>query len=173
MYKLNAVFIRRLVTLKKLILGLGILFIALYILFQIGYIVTSEPSFCARCHEVENYVPSWEASSHRTINCLECHQPRGELGKFHAKARGLNYVFQHYSGDFTIPTEAVMSDHNCIECHLGDRKRHPDTIRLKNTSKVNHYDSIKNSQSCLECHRDTGHAVDIYLTPDLKGAKTK
>ncbi|AFM41138.1 nitrate/TMAO reductase, membrane-bound tetraheme cytochrome c subunit [Desulfosporosinus acidiphilus SJ4] len=25
--------------------------------------------------------------------------------------------------------------------------------------------------NCLDCHRDTGHAVDIYLRPDLKGYK--
>lgn len=157
---------------KKLILGSGVLLVALYILFQIGYVATSGPSFCARCHEVKEYITSWETSAHKEVTCLECHQPRGELGKIHAKARGLNYVFQHFSGDFTIPTSAVMSSHNCIECHLGDRKPFPDALRLKNTSKINHYEIIKSSRSCLECHRDSGHAVDINLTPELKGAKS-
>lgn len=156
---------------KKFIIGCGILLVALFALFQVGYVATSEPSFCARCHEVKSYVTSWEASKHKNVKCLECHQPRGELGKVHAKARGLNYVFQHFSGDYTIPTEAVISDHNCIECHLGDRKPYANAIRLKNTSKVNHFEVIKKSQSCLDCHRGTGHDVDIYLTPDLKGAK--
>lgn len=157
---------------KRLILGCGILLVGLYILFQIGYVATSGPRFCARCHEVKEYVTSWETSVHKEVTCLECHQPRGELGKIHAKARGLNYVFQHFSGDYTIPTSAVISSHGCIECHLGDRKPFPNAVRLKNTSKVNHYEIIKNSQSCLECHRDSGHAVDIYLTPELKGAKS-
>lgn len=157
---------------KKVIITNFILIIALYILFQIGYAATSGPSFCAKCHEVEKYVPSWQTSAHKNVTCLECHQPRGELGKFHAKARGLNYVFQHFSGDYTNPTRAVINDQNCILCHLGDSKRYPDAIRLKNTSKINHYDSIKRSQSCLECHRDSGHAVDIYLSPALKGAKS-
>jgi cytochrome c nitrite reductase small subunit len=159
--------------LKKIILSSTLILLILYVLFQIGYVATSGPSFCARCHEIEKYVDSWETSVHNNLNCLECHQPRGELGKFHAKARGLNYVFQHFSRDYTVPTRAVMTDHNCIECHLGDRKKYPDTIRLKNTPKVNHYEIIKNSQSCLECHRDTGHDVDIYLTPDLRGIKFK
>lgn len=156
---------------KKLVLAMGILIVSSYILFEIGYHATSGPSFCAKCHEVKKYVTSWQTTAHKNINCLECHQPRGELGKFHAKARGLNYVFQHFSGDYTVPTRAVISDTNCIECHLGDRKTFQSAIRLKNTSKVNHYEIIKKSQSCLDCHRDTGHAVDIYLSPDLKGAK--
>ncbi|KGK88235.1 cytochrome C [Desulfosporosinus sp. HMP52] len=156
---------------KKAILSGLIAFVASYILFQIGYVATSGPYFCAKCHEVEKYVISWQQSPHNNANCLECHQPRGELGKIHAKARGLNYLFQHFSGDFTVPTRAIVSDQNCLICHLGDRERYPDTVRLANTSKVNHYETIQNSQSCLTCHRSTGHEVDMYLTPDLKGAK--
>lgn len=157
---------------KKSIIGSLTVIIVLYILFQIGYAATSGPYFCAKCHEVEKYVTSWQTSAHKDINCLECHQPRGELGKIHAKARGLNYVFQHYSGDYTIPTQAIVYDQNCLICHLKDRKRYPETVRLKNTSKVNHLETIKQSQSCLDCHRAIGHDVDIYLTPDLKGAKS-
>lgn len=155
---------------KKFVIGIFVLSVSLYILFQIGYYATSPPQFCASCHEVEKYVSSWEASVHKKVNCLECHQPNGELGKFHAKARGLNYVFQHFSGDFTVPTRAVIFEQQCIQCHLGDTKKYRNTIRLDN-STVNHYESIKNSQSCLECHRETGHGVDLYLTPELNGAK--
>ncbi|WP_407313631.1 cytochrome c3 family protein [Desulfosporosinus sp. SB140] len=156
---------------KKIILGVGITLICLYALFEIGYYATSDPFFCASCHEVKKYTTSWQSSAHKSINCLECHQPRGELGKFQAKARGLNYVFQHLTGDYTVPTRAVISDRNCIECHLDDNSAFPKTIKLKNTIKVNHYQTIKKSQSCIDCHRDTGHAVDIYLSPDLNGIK--
>lgn len=156
---------------KKLIVFFSILIVVLYVLFQVGYYATSTPQFCGSCHEIQNYVTSWESSAHTTINCLECHQPSGELGKFHAKARGLNYVFQHFSGDYTIPTEAPIFEQNCIQCHLGDSKQHPNALRMNNTSKVNHYEIIKQSRSCLDCHRETGHSVDIYLTPDLNGAK--
>lgn len=156
---------------KKLILGNLVIILVLVILFEICYTATSGPYFCARCHEVKKYVTSWETSAHKQVSCLECHQPRGELGKFHAKARGLNYVFQHFSGDYTIPTRALVGDQECLTCHLGDNKAYPETIRLKNTKAVNHYETIKNSQSCLDCHRDTGHAVDIYLTPALESAK--
>lgn len=157
---------------KKILLGAGSVLLGLYLLFQVGYYATSGPSFCASCHEVEQYVTSWEDSSHSNINCLQCHQPNGELGKIHAKARGLNYVIQHFSGDYTIPTQAQIFEQNCIQCHLGDDENQPNATKLANTDKVNHYATIKNSQSCLECHREAGHAVDIYLSPDLKGMKS-
>lgn len=156
---------------KKIILGVGITLVGLYALFQVGYYATSYPLFCASCHEIKQYAASWQGSVHKSVNCLECHQPRGELGKFHAKARGLNYVFQHFSGDYTVPTRAIISDQNCLECHLGDNPAFPQALRLKNTAKVNHYQTIRKAQSCLDCHRDIGHAVDIYLNSDLKSSK--
>ncbi|MGC7871094.1 cytochrome c3 family protein [Desulfosporosinus sp. SYSU MS00001] len=156
---------------KKIILSVAFTFVGLYALFQVGYYATSTPPFCGTCHEVNKYLTSWQTSVHNDVNCLDCHQPRGELGKFHAKARGLNYVFQHFSGDYTIPTNAIVSDQNCLQCHLGDDKSFPNAAKLKNTPQVDHYQTIKKSQSCLECHRATGHDVDIYLTRDLKGIK--
>lgn len=156
---------------KKIVLSIVAVCAGLYILFAISYHATSTPQFCGSCHEVTKYYTSWSTSVHKNVDCLECHQGSGALAKLESKARGLNYVFQHFSGDYTIPTQAKIFEQSCIKCHLGDDKDYPDAPRLKNTAKVSHYDVIKNSQSCLECHRDTGHAVDIYLTPDLKGAK--
>lgn len=156
---------------RKAILGVGISLVGLYALFQVGYYATSYPTFCGSCHEVKPYVDSWKTSAHKNVNCLKCHQPAGELGKFQAKARGTNYVFQHFSGDYSVPTRATIFEQNCIECHLGDDKTQTNAIRLANTPKVNHYETIKHSQSCLECHREMGHAVDIMLSPDLKSAK--
>lgn len=69
---------------KKFILGIGTSLVVFIVLFQIGYVATSGPTFCAKCHEVKDYTTSWETSAHSKVTCLECHQPRGELGKFHA-----------------------------------------------------------------------------------------
>jgi len=156
---------------KKFTLSAFGLLVGFYVLFQIGYYPTSAPGFCASCHELTPYVQSWESSVHKSVNCLYCHQPSGELGKFHSKARGLNYVFQHFTGDYTILTSAMVFEQQCVQCHLGDDKRYPDTVRMKNTPLVNHYETIKNGQSCLACHRDIGHAVDIHLTVDLKNTR--
>ena len=149
--------------LRRVLLGLGLFFVISYALFQIGYVVTSPPSFCARCHQISPYVTSWEESPHKDVTCLNCHQPRGELGKFHSKARGLNYLLQQMSGNYTIPTKAIIPEGNCIACHLGDIKKHPEAVKLKNSSNMDHRESIENSESCLKCHRNTGHETDILL----------
>jgi len=87
------------------------------------------------------------------------------------QSQGFELVFQHFTGDYTILTSAMVFEQQCVQCHLGDDKRYPDTVRMKNTPLVNHYETIKNGQSCLACHRDIGHAVDIHLTVDLKNTR--
>lgn len=153
---------------KKVMLGFFVVFLVGYAVFQIGYFATSSPSFCAKCHEVKPYVTSWKESPHKDVTCLDCHQPRGELGKFHSKARGLNYLLQQLSGNYTVPTKAIIFEGNCIACHFGDMKKHTDATPLANSSKINHYESIRANESCLKCHRNTGHETDILVNEDFK-----
>lgn len=153
---------------KKVILAFFGFFLVSYAVFQIAYLATSSPSFCARCHEVKPYVTSWLKSPHKDVTCLDCHQPRGELGKFHSKARGLNYLLQQISGNYTVPTQAIIFEGNCIACHLGDMKKHTDATPLANSSKINHSEAIKANESCLQCHRNTGHETDILVNEDLE-----
>ena len=153
---------------KKGLLAFFVFFLISYAVFQIVYFATSSPSFCAKCHEVKPYVTSWKESPHKNVTCLDCHQPRGELGKFHSKARGLNYLQQHMSGNYTVLTKAIIFEGNCIACHFGDMKKHTNATPLANSLKINHYESIKNGESCAKCHRNTGHETDILVNEDLK-----
>lgn len=143
--------------------------LAVYLLFMGLYYPTSSPTgFCARCHYIKPYVESWQESKHAGINCVHCHEHRGFSGKLESKARGSNYFYQHITRQYTMPTKAVVFEQNCIGCHVGDNRRFAQAPRMTNIS-VNHYEIIRENRSCLECHRDTGHEVNILVTPELTG----
>jgi len=72
-----------------------------YVSFIIVYRYTSQPSFCAGCHYIEPYVESWSESPHKSVNCLDCHEPAGPLGVFHSKSRGLNYWLMDKRGNIS------------------------------------------------------------------------
>ncbi len=155
---------------KKLFLILLILFLGGYAAFMGLYFYTSEPSFCLKCHEIKDYVTAWQNSPHKEVKCFFCHEPRGFLGKIHSKSRGLNYVYQQWTNNYTIPTSAIIPESNCIACHLGDNKYYPNAVRLSNEI-TNHFELIKQDESCLKCHRDAGHATDINITSSLQKAQ--
>lgn len=150
---------------KKLTLSIiGVLIIG-YVVWKGTYNYTSQPQFCSRCHYIEPYVTSWQQSAHNSVSCLECHEPRGSLAWIHSKGRGLNYLFQHVTNNYTLPTSAVIPENNCIACHLGDVKDYSHAPILANSEKVNHYETIMTNKSCLNCHSSTGHQLHMNLTP--------
>lgn len=145
-------------TWKRVVLIIALLSFGGYIAFMGAYYATSFPSFCGSCHEVTAYYVSWKSSPHNNVNCLYCHEFRGFLGKLHSKSRGLNYLYQHITGQYTITAEGIAFDPNCIACHLGDYWNYPKTKRLN----MKHYDLIKQDKSCFQCHKNTGHQVNIF-----------
>ena len=149
------------------LLIVGIIAVAGYILFMTTYYVTSHPTlFCARCHFLEPYVASWQEEKHAGINCMHCHEMRGFIGKIEAKSRGLNYLYQTLTRQYTVPVEAKIFEQNCLACHLGAYRQYPDTKRINNTG-VNHEKLIRENRKCIECHRDTGHGVNLLVKPEL------
>jgi len=145
--------------LKRLFIGALIAIVIGYSLFMGLYFYTSEPAFCSKCHYIEPVYFSWQDSAHNEVKCLFCHEPRGSLGKFHSKARGLNYLFLHYSGSNLPPLKGEIYESNCIICHLGKQEKYPDAVKITNNS-IEHYKIINEDRSCLDCHKTIGHELN-------------
>ena len=39
--------------------------------------MSETPFFCGMCHNMKVYVDSWKSSSHRQVDCIECHYKPG------------------------------------------------------------------------------------------------
>ncbi len=82
---------------------------------------STQPQFCASCHNMVPYVKSWEASTHGKahVNCIECHFEPGVLetlqGKFKASTQLVKYIT---STEGSKPW-AQVSDTSCMRggCH--------------------------------------------------------
>ncbi len=138
--------------------------IVLYMAFMGAYFVTSEPSFCTLCHEVKLYVISWRNSPHKNVKCMYCHEFRGFVGKLDSKIRGTNFVYQYFTGQYTVFYKGKVFDQNCAGCHLGDYYNYKTTPRLN----MNHYKLLKEKRSCIDCHRETGHKTRLFSSEKFK-----
>ena len=149
----------------KIIFSFLITLVVIYLIgygsFMGVYYYTSTPEFCSGCHYVEPYVTSWNTSPHKEVNCMNCHEPTGSLGKLHSKARGLNYYISDKTGNYIEPIidAPFISEARCFGCHIGQFKDYPNVIKINNNS--DHLEYIKTEQECSSCHIDTGHEVNI------------
>lgn len=149
---------------KRVLLILALISVFSYLAFMGAYYATSSSSFCGTCHELKPYYLSWKDSPHNDVNCMYCHEFRGFLGKLNSKARGLNYLYQHITGQYTITTQGVVFEQNCTACHLGDYWNYPQTRRLD----MKHYEFLKADKSCMQCHRDAGHKVNNFSQENFR-----
>jgi len=104
--------------------GIQVFLIFCAILFAIiitGFLKFSETStFCGACHQMDGYITSWKASSHREVACTKCHYEPGFLNHMKGKwVDGQVSLAYFISGKKPSRPHAEISDASCLQegCH--------------------------------------------------------
>ncbi len=159
---------------KKIIL----LVLLLFILSSGGFVVvSSQPGFCNSCHIMEPYYASWQTSTHKQVNCLDCHIQPGFAGMVKGKINGMAQAFDCIVGRMSTKPNATINDQSCLRegCHkLADLTKGPvkykkyhfaheghlntdvDGIKITCNLCHSHFEGNEhfkvNSQACFICH---------------------
>lgn len=147
---------------KKIILLSSLSAVVLIALAVVGMHFTSQPSFCASCHEMNSQVSAWSTGPHKDITCLSCHASPGTVGYVTAKINGLNQVYDHVTNQIPDKIEAHVDPAACIACHSGNNSAFPKAKNINLTSgesapKMNHAPILQSNVSCVTCHKSVGH----------------
>jgi cytochrome c nitrite reductase small subunit len=147
-----------------------------------GVRYTSQPGFCASCHEMQPVHRGWSKGSHAATGCYDCHVDRTLAGEVRAKINGLRQVYTHFAGTVDMDqVTAQVPSHRCVRCHdmasedkLGLRivTAHRKHTEAKLECTVCHFTSGHSRElfagfmdaSCSECHRaERGEGTNAYL----------
>jgi len=148
--------LKRFITVVLLVLAL------LFIAASSAFIYTSDPSFCARCHEIAPAYEGWRHSPHRNVSCYQCHADPGLGGKLRARLRGMRMLYLHFSdsdkkfGDSDkkpLPT-CEFDWHRCYECHYNPL---PGATAMPPLPPSHLYFSAEQRRQCAICHDDVSH----------------
>ena len=60
------------------------------------------------------YYDSWKVSSHKNVNCLECHYEPGIKAHIFGKINGLVEVAQYLTHRYSEKPSAELSDASCL-----------------------------------------------------------
>lgn len=156
---------------RKFILFLSLLVVLLGVSAVTAMHYTSQPNFCASCHEIAPQVVTWGQGPHKDVTCLECHANPGEVGYVERKLASYKEVFLHFTNQVPNKIEARINIASCVACHSGSIK-YPKAKNIKLASgdrapAMDHSEIIKNNTSCLTCHGNVGHqAVPTQQAPN-------
>ncbi len=101
---------------RKWIIFGGVAFVALSV---ISVEVTSTSKFCSSCHIMTPYYTSWKTSTHKNVECVECHIAPGTTNFVAAKLNGLGQVVDDVLNRTTNKPSASVSALSCLRsgCH--------------------------------------------------------
>jgi len=135
---------------------------------------TSQPEFCASCHNMVPYYESWHADVHGGklgAYCVDCHYAPGEKTTISAKLRGLSQVASYFSGYYgaTRP-RAHVTNASCLasKCH-GDLRFMDKPLALGTVVFV-HAKHLKRTPEMEQPHLDRLHDREAALKA-LVGAR--
>ncbi len=110
---------------SRIFLGLGLysgVFLVMGAIGGLGYYHFGNPqNTCASCHEMTGVHSNWQASSHRTVHCRECHGGSLTLD-IHALEAHVDRMVRHFTGDQNRPIH-LLAKHvpglqkSCGKCH--------------------------------------------------------
>jgi hypothetical protein len=136
------------------------------------YYRSSRGEGCARCHEIRPDLVSWKGSTHREMNCTDCHAS--------STRTNLRRVSAHFFGN---PPEQIHLKTNdvfvmmekCISCHREEYARwgagkHSATYE-RILANGEHNQKRQLMDDCLRCHgmHFEGAIGDIVQPLDTKG----
>jgi hypothetical protein len=81
--------------------------------------LTSTSSFCNSCHIMNPYYASWKHSSHKGVECVQCHIAPGATNFMAAKLNGLGQVVDDVLHRTSTKPSASVSQMSCTRggCH--------------------------------------------------------
>lgn len=143
---------------KRLFLAIagvfGVLFLAAT---GYGFWYTSQPEFCAGCHEIKPAISAWKTSLHAEVSCNTCHTS-GLFGGVKQKVNLVSEAYRHYTKSYEEPLNRnselskEIDNDGCLGCHTPKR-----IITPRKSLIMNHEIHLEKGVNCTTCHNRAGH----------------
>lgn len=148
---------------KKILIITLLAIMLLGILAVVGMHYTSQPNFCASCHQIEPSVVSWSVGPHKDVTCLKCHADPGTVGYVKRKIGGLKEVYLHVTNQIPDKIETkIINPATCLSCHTGSsefpKAKNLLMVSGERAPNFQHTEILQNKTSCVICHQNVGHS---------------
>ena len=158
---------------RKALLWTALAAVLFFVIAAAAFVRVSEsPRFCLSCHIMEPYYKSWAESSHRDVNCLECHYPPTVSGRVESKFRAISQVVQYFTGSYGTRLWAEIDDAACLRegCHekrlLEGRAEFKEGVAFDHAVHLGEMRREKRLR-CTSCHSQIVIGTHIAVTESV------
>jgi len=103
----------------RLVTAIGALGLVGILLLITTLEITSQAFFCQSCHYMRGYYDQWKVSSHKKVQCLECHVKPGVTNYLSRKFSAMHELSSMITGKYPSRPHAEVEDASCLRkgCH--------------------------------------------------------
>ena len=140
-----------------------------FLVISAGLLKFSESTtFCGLCHQMNAYMASWRASSHRHVACTKCHYEPGFFNHLKGKwVDGQVSVAYFISGKTPERPHAEISDASCLQkgCHRIDDLQKDMIYKNVAFSHRKHLGELRRGMElrCTSCHAQPVQGVHLTV----------
>ena len=130
--------------------------------------VTSKPGFCGSCHLMRPYIEAWKTSTHRNVDCMQCHARAGLTGYLETKFTAVSMLANYFTGIYKRSKPwAEIEDKNCLGCHqtrlLDGRIEYVKGVHFDHTPHLTE-ERRGRKLRCTSCHSQIVQGEHISVT---------
>lgn len=136
-----------------------VIFIVLVLMGYGFYEYSNTSMFCGSCHIMRPYYEAWETSTHKDVQCVECHISPQEGAKWGAKVQGMLQVFKYVTRTYSSKPYAEIEDSSCLRsgCHSQRLVEKHSTEKFRNNVLFDHGPHLSGARRgkrlrCTSCH---------------------
>lgn len=140
------------------------------LLFYISTELTSKPTFCSTCHNMQPYIDGWKTSTHSDVTCIDCHFPPGFKNKIKGKITAASMVVNYMTGIYKKSKPwAEIEDESCLRtgCHVERLLEGPVLFQGKvKFDHKPHMTKLRRNKKlrCTSCHSQIVQGEHISVT---------
>ncbi|MGA1825615.1 MAG: hypothetical protein ACMUIP_13230 [bacterium] len=144
--------------------------VMLFFLFSIE--IANYPGFCTRCHYMEPYAEAWEHSTHKGVNCVDCHYEPGLEAMIDTKIKGMVHAVKYFTNTYSNKPKAEITDKTCLRsgCHIKQELIKDVTFaRGIRFNHSNHLETLRRGKRlrCTTCHSQIVQGEHLTVTKSI------
>ncbi len=153
--------------------GIVIFNIILFVVIIVGMLTlleaTKSPKFCGLCHNMNTYIESWKHSSHKDVNCIECHFKPGFKNELYGKWQAQAHVVLMITGKVPPRYHTEVDDSSCMRegCHTKQEiNKHDIIYEGVHFDHGKHVSELRRGKKlrCVSCHSQIVQGKHMTVT---------
>jgi len=118
--------------------------------------ISSDPTFCAKCHEASADLKSWSSATHARLACQKCHH--------NSTGQGVAMLAKFMLGGRPDAREHRMRIGDCAGCHLSHDRMWKDV----GAARGHRVHAVGEKIACTRCHGADAHRIDPQVPESFR-----